>query len=229
MAAALVVAVTILLGNWQARRADLRGALQSQFTNAQAQPPLIVDRADRIDLTQRYRPAVATGEYAGDKQILLDNRTYQGIAGYYVLTPLRLDDGSHLLVSRGWIAGTPRHQAPAALPPSGRITVSGRLNQPPPSFIELQHTAPTGRVWQNLDMEALRKRDGLVLAPLVLEQEGDSGDGLVRAWSAPDSGREKNVSYMWQWYSFAALTIVLWIALNWQRRGNEGLVTGRQP
>ena len=229
VAAALVVAVTVLLGNWQGRRAELRGALQSRYADAQQQPPLAVERADRIEPALRYRRAVATGEYAGDKQVWLDNRTYQGTAGYYVLTPLRLDDGSHLLVNRGWIATTPRHEAPAAPPPSGRITVSGRLNQPPPSFIELQHAAPIGRVWQNLDLAELRARDGLALAPLVLEQQADSGDGLIRAWSAPDSGREKNVSYMWQWYSFAALTIVLWLVLNFQRRGNDGLRSGREP
>ncbi|MEO8133553.1 MAG: SURF1 family protein [Betaproteobacteria bacterium] len=217
LAAALVAVVTILLGNWQARRAELRADLQAQNAGAQQQPPLVLRSAGQVGPAMRYRRAVAEGEYVADQQVWLDNRTYRGTAGYYVLTPLRLDDGAHLLVNRGWIAGTPRHEAPAAPPPAGRVQVTGRLNQAPPSFIELQHNPPSGRVWQNFDLAAFARVAGLAVAPLVLEQQADAVDGLVRAWPAPDSGRDKNVSYMWQWYSFAGLTVVLWFALNWQR------------
>ena len=62
---------------------------------------------------------------------------------------------------------------------------------------------------------------GLSPAPLVLEQAQGSPDGLIRDWPAPDSGRDKNVSYMLQWYSFAALTAVLWLTLSWQRRDDR--------
>lgn len=221
LAAAVVVATTILLGNWQARRAELRGSLQTQAAVEAQQAPLPVRAAASITPELRYRPAVAAGEYLAERQVWLDNRTHKGAAGYYVLTPLRLDDGSHVLVNRGWIAATPRHSAPSAVPPAGRVTVTGRLNQAPPSFLELQHAAPTGPVLQNLDLAEFARVSGLALAPLILEQTEEAPDGLVRDWPAPDSGREKNVSYMWQWYSFAALTALLWLLLNWQPEGRK--------
>lgn len=218
VAAALVVTVTILMGNWQARRAEFRGALQTQFADVEQQPPLQVRRAMDIHPQLRYRHATAEGQYAVDRQIWLDNRTYQGAAGFQIFTPLRLEDGSHLLVSRGWIAATARHSAPPAAPPAGRVSVVGRLNQAPPSFMELQQIAPTGSVWQNLDLHELTRVSGLTLAPLVLEQAPGSPDGLLRDWPAPDSGRHKNIGYMWQWYSIAALAAMLWLILSWQRR-----------
>ena len=221
LAAAEVVATTHLLGNWQARRAELRGSLQSRAAVVAQQAPLPVRGAASITSELRYSPAVAAGEYLAGRQVWLDNRTYKGAAGYYVLTPLRLDDGSHVLVNRGWIAATPRHTAPPADPPVGRVTVTGRLNLAPPSFLELQHAAPAGPVLQNLDLTELARVSGLALAPLILEQTGVAPDGLVRDWPAPDSGREKNVSYMWQWYSFAALTGLLWLVLNWQPAGRK--------
>jgi surfeit locus 1 family protein len=218
VAAVVVVVITILLGNWQARRAEVRGAMQAQFADVVLQAPLQLRRATDITPELRYRRVVAEGEYLADRQLWLDNRTYQGVAGFYVLTPLRLDDGSHVLVNRGWIAATAQHTAPPVLPPAGRVTVTGLLNQSPPSFLELQHVAPAGPVLQNLDLAELARVSGLTLAPLVLEQAGETPDGLIRDWPAPDSGREKNISYMWQWYSFAALTVVLWLILNWQPR-----------
>lgn len=222
VAAALVVTATILLGSWQARRAEFRGALQTQFAEVQQQPPLQIRRATDIQPQLRYRRAVAEGEYVGDRQIWLDNRTYQGAAGFQIFTPLRLEDGSHLLVSRGWIAATARHSAPPAVPPAGRVSVAGRLNQVPPSFMELQHIAESGPVWQNLDLRELARVSGLTLAPLVLEQAQGNADGLIRDSPAPDSGRDKNVGYMWQWFSLAALAAVLWLILSWQRRDEQG-------
>ena len=217
LAAAVVVVTTILLGNWQARRAEFRAAMQAQAVAAAEEPPLRAVRASDIVPQSRYRRVVAEGEYVALHQIWLDNRTYNGVAGFYVLTPLRLDDGSHVLVNRGWIAATAEHASPPAPPPTGRTTVTGRLNQSPPGFLELQHVAPAAGVWQNLDLAEFARVSGLTLAPLVIEQAPGNPDGLIRDWPAPDSGREKNVSYMWQWYSFAALTVVLWLILNWQR------------
>ena len=216
-AAAMVIVATILLGNWQQRRAEVRGGMQLLSAKVAEQAPLHVVRAGDITPPLRYRHVVAEGEYLADRQIWLDNRTYRGVAGFYVLTPLRFDDGTHVLVNRGWVASTAQRTAPAATPPAGRVTVTGRLNQAPPSFMELQRIAPTGPVWQNLDLQELARVTGLTAAPLVLEQLQGSADGLIRDWPAPDSGRDKNVSYMLQWYSFAALTAVLWLILSWQR------------
>lgn len=214
----MVVVTTILLGNWQARRAEFRAAMQAQADAAAKEPPLRVGRATDIAPQSRYRRVVAEGEYLAERQIWLDNRTYNGAAGFYVLTPLRLDGGGHVLVNRGWIVATAEHAPPPVPPPTSRVTVTGRLNQSPPGFLELQHVPPAGGVWQNLDLAEFAHVSGLTLAPLVIEQAPGNPDGLIRDWPAPDSGREKNVGYMWQWYSFAALTVVLWLILNWQPR-----------
>ena len=232
LAAATIVVVTILLGNWQARRADLRGSLQQQAESMATAPVADVRRAADIAASGRYRRATATGEYDAPHQLWLDNRTHNGTPGFQVLTPLRLDDGSHLLVARGWIARSTQPAgatqpaspslpgaalAPAAPPPSGRITVAGRLNQTPPRFLELKHVEPQGNVWQNLDLAEYARATGLAVAPLVLEQTAGPSDGLIRDWPAPDLGRDKNVGYMWQWYAFAAVTVAFWLILGWRR------------
>jgi len=108
-----------------------------------------------------------------------------------------------------------------AAPAAGRVRVEGRLNQPPARFLELKHLPPVGQVWQNLDLDEYARVTGLAIAPMVLEQAPGQADGLrdglVRDWPPPDLGRDKNVSYMWQWYAFAALTAVLWLVLSWKK------------
>ena len=220
LAAIVVIGATILLGNWQSRRADLRGALQQQAETMAKAAPLSIRRGPDVAADLRYRPATAAGEYVASRQVWLDNRTYKGAVGFRILTPLRLDDGSHLLVDRGWIAaarsGAGRSPPPVE-PPTGRVTVTGRLNHAPPKFLELAHAEPTTQVVQNLDLADYARATGLTVAPLILEQAPGTSEGLIRDWPPPDLGRDKNVGYMWQWYGFATLTAVLWLVFSWRR------------
>ena len=217
LAAIAVVTVTILLGNWQLRRADFRAGLQAQAARASAESMLELSSASNIKAEHRYRRVTGAGVFVADRQIWLDNRTHKGASGYYVLTPLRFDDGSHVLVNRGWIAATKlRDAVPPAQPPAGPIHISGRLNAPPAGFLALSNTNVAGPVWQNLDLAEYARVTGIEVAPLIVEQTNVPADGLVREWPMPDFRRNTNVSYMWQWYSFAALTAVLWVVLGFR-------------
>jgi len=45
-----------------------------------------------------------------------------------------------------------------------------------------------------------------------------AGDTLVRDWPAADVGMEKHLSYMMQWFAFAATAVALWAYFTWRRR-----------
>lgn len=231
VAAAAVVTVTILLGNWQHRRAEFRAGLQAQAIAASREPVLQLRSAADVSLAMRYRRATAEGVYDADLQIWLDNRTHNGVAGYYVLAPLKLPDGSHVLFNRGWIAATKfRDTTPPAPPPAGVVSVSGRLNTAPPSFLALSNVNVAGAVWQNIDLLQYSRVHQIDIAPLIVEQGGTAADGLVREWPMPDFGRNTNIGYMWQWYSFGALTLVLWIVLGIRAgRRYSGAAKGSGP
>jgi cytochrome oxidase assembly protein ShyY1 len=60
----------------------------------------------------------------------------------------------------------------------------------------------------------------LKLQPFVIEQASDAQDGFVRQWERPDAGVDRHRSYALQWYSFAFLTVVLYVVLNFKRVGS---------
>lgn len=215
------VALTVALGNWQRDRAADKEALAAQLAEAVRRPP--ADLAAATDATHlRFRTVQASGEYDAARQLFLDNKVHAGRAGYDVVAPLRLAGSDRfVLVDRGWVAqGARRAELPAVPPPAGRVTVTGRANLPPQRYLELAPERGTGPLWQNLDLERIATATGLVLLPIVVEQTDPvaPADGLVRDWPAPDLGAAQNRSYMLQWYSFAALAVALWLALNWRPR-----------
>ena len=86
----------------------------------------------------------------------------------------------------------------------------------PGRFVELAADAQAGNVWQNLTIERFRQWSGLELQPVVLQQMSDAKDGLARVWERPDLGVDKHRSYALQWYSFATLIVILYVALNFR-------------
>jgi len=224
LGAILVIVLTIALGNWQRHRAAEKDALRAQYVASTGAAAFEVTGAEVDVQAIRYQPVRAHGHYDAARQILLDNRIVDGRPGFEVITPLRLDNGRHVLVDRGWIAvGASRRELPSAEPPPGAVTVSGRINLPPARYLELSAQANSGRLWQNLDIARLSAASGLALAPYVIEQSPQDAppDGLVRRWSEPALGSDQHRSYMMQWYSLAALSLVLWLTLNWESRHAE--------
>ena len=229
VAAIVVIAATASLGKWQYNRAAQKDALQAQLSAARSESALPLKSARDVDRSMRYRRVEAGGTFDASRQIWLDNRTYKGTAGYYVLTPLRLADGTHVIVNRGWVtAARLRDTIPPAPPPSGEVQVSGALNLPPPSFLALSSANVQGSVWQNLDLDAYTAAQRIDIAPLVIEQSPGASDGLVRDWPVPDFGRGTNISYMWQWWSFGMLALVFWVVLG-VRAGRASLPVPREP
>jgi len=218
-AAVAFCALTVSLGDWQLRRAEEREGAQRQL-DARTAAPVAILPAQPVDAAEwAWRRVSARGEYAAAHSILLDNRVLDGRVGYQVLTPLRIAGSDmHVLVDRGWAPqGRTRADLPRIPMPAGPQEVEGIAVVPPGRAFELDGAAPTGAVWQHLILERYRERTGLALQPIVLQQTGDVDDGLIRRWGRPDAGADKNRAYALQWYVFAALTVILYVALNLKR------------
>jgi surfeit locus 1 family protein len=216
------VAATVSLGNWQTRRAEEKLArqalLESRQGTALAMPTQAVAAAD-----YEWARVAARGEFVPRHTVLLDNKLLQGRAGYHVLTPLKLEGGGmHLLVDRGWIAAGPsREVLPKIETPAGPQTLEGIAVIPSSRFVELGSDTQSGPVWQNLTLARFRQWSELDLQPVVLQQTSDSKDGLARVWDRPDLGIDKHRGYALQWYSFAILIFILYVALNFRPRKSQ--------
>jgi surfeit locus 1 family protein len=212
------VALTIGLGNWQRHRAAEKDALRALVDASASQAPLDLAVLPQDAASARFRQVRVQGTFDASHQVLIDNKVHAGRAGYDVVTPLRIAaSGENVLVDRGWIVqGPSRAQLPRVDPPPGPTTVEGRINLPPARYLELAKVTATGPLVENLDIDRIAASSGLRLAPFVIEQTGDNGDGLLRDWPAPDFGAEQNRSYMLQWYAFAGIALVLWVTLNWR-------------
>jgi surfeit locus 1 family protein len=209
----VAVALFVVAGNWQRARFEAKEALRAQIDSASAAMPVAMPANVDDWASWRFRPVIATGRFDPQHQILIDNRVHQGSVGFDVVTLLRLDDGRMALVNRGFVAGGPSRDAlPNVPPPDGVVAVRGRINIAADHYFELSHETPTGSLWQHLEPRRYAAATGLPILPIVIESTAPiAGETpLIRDWPAPDFGIERHRIYMVQWYTFAALALLLW-------------------
>ena len=97
------------LGLWQIERGQAKTNLLDDFEKKILQKPSYINQK-----SQKWDRVYVEGKWDSSKQILIDNVIRRGIAGYKVLTPLRMKETDQLiLVDRGWIKqNTFRDQLP---------------------------------------------------------------------------------------------------------------------
>jgi surfeit locus 1 family protein len=218
--ALVLLAATVSLGQWQQRRAIEKDTLSARIDERGADAPVQLGPATLDPQLVEFRRVQARGDYAPELTVFLDNRTHQGVAGYQVLTPLRLAPRSYVLVNRGWIAAAASREVLPRVPtPSGVVSIEGIAVVPTARFLELAPDVTTGPVRQNLGIERLATELRIPLLPIVVQQTSDAPDGLVRAWERPDTGADRHRAYAWQWYAMAALTIVFYVLLGFRTVG----------
>jgi surfeit locus 1 family protein len=222
VAAAIGIATSISLGNWQMRRGDAKLALRAQADAAERAPPVDIapSRSSVKDMAAALpRKVRVSGVFDPAGTVYLDSRILNGVPGFYVITPLVIGEGlPALLVDRGWQAHDLRDRAriAAPMPPSGRVSVEGLAVARPSALLELggKTELRVPGLWQNLNFSAYEQATGRSVARFVIQQSADaqsvnSEDGLRREWPRPANGVEKNRGYAFQWYAIAVLIAVL--------------------
>jgi surfeit locus 1 family protein len=208
---ASLIVMCVSLGFWQLRRHDERAAQNAQVAARSVAPvrdlnPLLAEEPDPESL--RYRPIRVEGEYVDDADLLIDNRSNDGLPGAWVVTPLRTDDGTLVAVSRGFLGFTDGELDPPPTP-SGPVSVVG-TGLP---FVDGCGTRtddagePVGA--SCLDRDAVATLAGGDVAPVAVQQvESTAGDqGLVPV-PLPEQDSGPHRGYAAQWFIFATIGLI---------------------
>jgi len=208
----------VMLGNWQLDRADYKDRVQNRFEQRLLLDSRRFSAADKLNDLE-YRKLIVEGRFDEQHHFLLDNQLHQGRAGYHVLTPLHLRDSDHiLLVNRGWAAwGESRDPLPRIPAPLAAAEIVGIANFPSEPVMKLGGYQ-LGSNWPQLipyiEIESLREQYSERLLPIVLWLSPDQPGAYVRVWNPVWMPPEKSRAYALQWFSFAAVALVLFIVLN---------------
>lgn len=206
----------IFLGRWQFGRHEERSAYAAAVTRNYAAAPVPLDavlpRGATLPPEDLWARVTVTGSYDRAAQQLVRNRPQNVTYGYEVLVPLRLSDGTAVLVDRGWVRNAATAETLPEVPaaPGGRVTVTGWLRQGEES---LGRNLPQGQLASiNLDEAGEATGSTLRRAYLILQSEDDgSGREPPRpaALLPPGTDTGPHFAYALQWWAGSIVGFVL--------------------
>jgi len=215
----LLAALFASLGTWQTKRAAEKSETEQQHraaTTVALETALAGgQRFARIDIGGRYDP---------ERHILLDNQVWKGRAGVYVFTPFYTNDGTTILVNRGWLPlSADRRTMPEVPTPRHQTVLRGMLNiLPVPGRMMGQADTLNQDKWPQLVTYLNRANIAESLdSPLenwVIQLSPSEKDGFEgREWKPVFLSSDRHKGYAFQWFSLTAACFVLWVFISFRK------------
>jgi cytochrome oxidase assembly protein ShyY1 len=213
-----------MLAGWQWRRYGVVTDRSEQIVARQRDVPtpleVVLDPlatlAEPGDV--EWRNVTVSGTFDATHEVLVRNRSQNNQPGFHVVTPLTLERGGAVLVTRGFIGQSTEPGVPPAIPPPtpGRVELSGRIRLSQTRGSIGAKDPPTGTLLtvNRVDIERLSKQSPYPLQPIYLEMVAQQPPAEPNApepipLPAPDDG-SSNISYMVQWISLTIAGVVTW-------------------
>ncbi len=211
-----MVLVLLGLGTWQVERLYWKEGLIAALDAARSAPPVAPPPSLAAAASLAYRRVAATGRFLHDKEFAVAAISQTGDYGLAVVTPLRLADGSFLLVNRGWV---PKDRQSPDSRRAGEIaaetTITGLLRLPnarKPSWFTPDNR-PEASQWYYIDptaMAAAARLEGVL--PYWIDADATPNPGAY-----PIGGQtivdipNNHLQYAITWYSLAMALIAIYL------------------
>ncbi|CAK7224468.1 surf-like protein [Sporothrix bragantina] len=246
---ALIPITAFALGTWQVFRLRWKTDLLAKCEDRLVRPPLPLDPqnvADAVEHSQSgggngasdfdYRRIVAVGTFRHDKEMLVGPRVREGVAGYFVVTPLEIVDArdpdasaaegqkkTTILVNRGWISREQRDQRRRARVagglPRGLVRVEGMLRAPWKKNYFTPENRPDKGEFYFPDVNGMAALTGSLpvwveatMEPDLLQVYDMEAHGVPIGKVPEVTLRNNHAQYIFTWYSLSLATaIMLWM------------------
>lgn len=215
------------LGQWQFNRLEDRQERNSTIErNEQAgASPLaeVMAVGEPVAEDEEWSIVEATGTYAVEDTIIVRYRTRDRAPGVDVVVPLELEDGTSVLVDRGWF-GTDNRGASSAdvpAPPEGEVTITGWVRRDGVGSSTRVADQSTRAINSEAIGEALDRE--VVGGFLDLRSESPEPAVALEPVEMPELDEGPHFFYGLQWWFFGALAIFGFLYLIYDEwRGGRG-------
>lgn len=204
----------VSLAFWQLDRAAEKRALVNSLEQRAELAPAPLDLAERTELFGNMSRVVVSGQYEPEVSFLVMFQFFRGQPGFELVTPFRRDDGSLVLVSRGWLAadadgGVPQLPVIEGAVAEGAQQLTAQVHIPdfeiPP--VEVSDNSWPVRL-SRLNVEQAGRLLGEPLYPYVLRLESGQAGVLDRHWQPPRISIRTHIAYAVQWFAIALLVSI---------------------
>ena len=227
LASLVCLAILLGLGIWQLERKGEKEALIATIVErSKAEPPAALPAFDAWNpKADEFRHVHVTGTFENEKETLVHglapgDTPGRALQGYYVITPLKREDGSSIFVNRGFVPtelGKPEDRPASQV--AGPSSLDGILRSSEPRGLFVPAPDPVRGEWFNRDVPGIAAARGLTdVAPYMVEADATPNPG---GW--PRGGQlrvdlpNNHLQYAFTWFGIAACLAGVFSAFAWHK------------
>ena len=213
--------VLVGLGSWQLQRLQWKNDLITSF-ESRAEAPAIAVPATYAGFDQvEFRRLSLNGVFQHEKEVFLTGRTYEGNAGFHVVTPFQLDDERIILINRGWVSEDYRDPAKRTFSQiTGNVAVAGILRRPGVKGYFVPENEPDNGFWFTLVPSQINHH--LKLGGEAIDQFYADAIRTSDVVTLPIAAKTKlnlrnaHLSYALTWYGIGLALIGVYVSFHYQ-------------
>ena len=212
--------VLLWLGTWQLQRLGWKNQLIEDFESRATSAPIDLP-VGAVGPEMEFRRLELTGSFDHAREVFMTGRTYEGNAGFHIITPFTLNDGRIILVNRGWVSESYREQEKREFTlVEGEVTVPAILRFPGKKGYFVPENEPENGFWFTVVPSQ-------IVAHLGLGERAETGiyAATVRtsdtielpiAARTETNLRNSHLGYAITWYGIACALIGVYLAFHHQ-------------
>ncbi|CUX27885.1 SURF1 family protein [Agrobacterium tumefaciens] len=204
----------LALGTWQVQRlfwkldlierVEARAHAEPVDAPAASEWPALGNPPD-----YEYRRVKLAGTLLNDREVQVYTVTDLG-PGYWVMTPLRRDDGSNIIINRGFVPSDRRDPSSRREgEPNGKVEIVGLMRAPETGGLFLRTNDPASGRWYSRNIPEITQASGLSdVAPFYVDADATPNPGGL-----PVGGKtmltfpNNHLSYAVTWYILAVMVV----------------------
>ena len=208
------------LGTWQVQRLEWKNQLIEDFESRATAAPIDLP-VGPVGPEMEFRRLALTGTFDHRNEVFMTGRTYEGNAGFHIVTPFTLTDGRIVLVNRGWVSESYREQEKREFTlVEGEVTIPAILRFPGKKGYFVPENEPENGFWftlvpsqivAHLGLEGRAERD--IYAATV--RTSDTIELPIAARTETNL-RNSHLGYAITWYGIACALIGVYLAFHYQ-------------
>ncbi len=214
------------LGFWQLERLEWKTNLIATREAALAAPAVPAPATLAAANPLEFHHVTVGGKFDNAHELYIAALDPRGVSGFQIVTPFTLDDGSVLLVNRGFVPDVRKDPATRQQGQiEGETSIEGilRLNVTPTGWL-VPTNRPGDNFWFYVDIPAMAETLHLtnVLPYYVEAGPAPNPGGLPLGGQTRVSLPNDHLQYAITWFSFAVTLVVIYLVYHYRRPEEDG-------
>ncbi|CAB4571776.1 unannotated protein [freshwater metagenome] len=207
----IMIYLFIRLSDWQFDRYNTKIQNNEITTTALSSEPINLTDLSQVSELNDWQKVSLKGEFMNSDAKLLRRQYLESSLGFWVITPLKLDNDQVILVNRGWIpiaeSSTSQQEIPS--PPKGDVTIIGYVQT-----LKDTRSEPEDLPLNQINYLNSTNFSSQPLSTNFLQLASMSPmDNQVAIIPLPELSNGPHFSYAIQWILFALMLPIGWYVL----------------